>query len=88
LRELGDLLRRHADWRLAIDGHTDGIASDAFNLDLSKRRAAAVKKVLVARYGIDGGRLATNGYGKSRPRDTNDTPEGRARNRRVELVRQ
>jgi len=87
LRELGDLLHRHADWKLRIDGHTDGIASDAFNLDLSKRRAAAVKNALVARFGVDAGRLITNGYGKSRPRDTNDTPEGRARNRRVELVR-
>lgn len=88
LRELGDLLKRHADWKLSIEGHTDGIASDAFNLDLSRRRAAAVKTALVARYGVDAGRLATAGYGKSRPRDTNDTPEGRARNRRVELVRQ
>jgi len=87
LKELGDLLARHRDWQLSIEGHTDGIASDAFNLDLSKRRAAAVKAALVTRYGVDAGRLTTNGFGKSRPRDTNDTPEGRARNRRVELVR-
>ena len=88
LTELGDLLRRHSDWKLSIAGHTDGIASDAFNLDLSKRRAAAVKKALVTKFGIDANRLTTNGYGESRPRDTNDTPEGRARNRRVELMRQ
>jgi outer membrane protein OmpA-like peptidoglycan-associated protein len=87
LRELGDILRRHPNWNLAIDGHTDGIASDAFNLDLSKRRAAAVKNALVTRYGIDGRRLTPNGFGKSRPHDTNETPEGRARNRRVELAR-
>jgi len=87
LREIDDVLRRHPDWTLGIEGHTDGVASDAFNLDLSKRRAAAVKTVLVGRFGIDGGRLTTAGFGKSRPRDTNDTPEGRARNRRVELVR-
>jgi outer membrane protein OmpA-like peptidoglycan-associated protein len=88
LDELGDVLRRHPDWKLSIDGHTDGVASAAFNLDLSKRRAAAVKAVLVTRYGIDAGRLTTAGFGKSRPQDTNDTPEGRARNRRVELVRE
>jgi len=88
LSELGDLLRRHADWKLSIAGHTDGIASDAFNLDLSKRRAAAVKKALVAKFGVDPNRLTTGGYGKSRPRDTNETPEGRARNRRVELMRE
>jgi len=87
LTELGDILRRHPDWRLSIAGHTDGIASDTFNLDLSKRRAAAVKNALVGRFAVDQRRLTTTGYGKSRPRDTNDTPEGRARNRRVELMR-
>jgi outer membrane protein OmpA-like peptidoglycan-associated protein len=87
LTELGDILRRHPDWKLSVAGHTDGIASDAFNLDLSKRRAAAVKKVLVSRFGVNEARLITTGYGKSRPRDTNETAEGRARNRRVELVR-
>jgi outer membrane protein OmpA-like peptidoglycan-associated protein len=88
LAELGDLLRRHPDWKLSVGGHTDSIASDAFNLDLSRRRAAAVKKALVDRFGVDPARLSTTGYGESMPRDTNDTPEGRARNRRVELVRQ
>jgi outer membrane protein OmpA-like peptidoglycan-associated protein len=87
LTELGDILRRHPDWKLSIAGHTDGIASDAFNLDLSKRRAAAVSAALVTRFHVDQRRLTTTGYGKWRPRDTNDTPEGRARNRRVELVR-
>jgi outer membrane protein OmpA-like peptidoglycan-associated protein len=88
LEDLGELLRRHGDWKLSIDGHTDGIASDAFNLELSKRRASAVKAALVSRFGVGASRLGTNGFGKSRPRDTNETPEGRARNRRVELVRQ
>lgn len=88
LAEIADILRRHADWKLGIAGHTDGVASDAFNLDLSRRRAAAVKAALVARYGVLPARLTTAGYGKSQPRDTNATPEGRARNRRVELVRQ
>ncbi|WML92461.1 OmpA family protein [Thiothrix lacustris] len=64
------------------------LAGDDFNLDLSKRRAAAVKDALVARFKLDAGRLSTQGYGEASPRDTNDTLEGRARNRRVELVRQ
>lgn len=88
LREIFEVLRRHPDWKLGISGHTDNIASDSFNLDLSTRRAAAVKNALVTSFGVNGGRLATSGYGKSRPVDTNDTEEGRARNRRVELVRQ
>ena len=87
LKEIGDLLRRHPDWKLSIAGHTDGIAGDAFNLDLSKRRAAAVKNALVTGFGANAERLTTTGYGKSRPQDTNETPEGRARNRRVELVK-
>ena len=58
------------------------------NLDLSQRRSAAVKDALVARFGIDGNRLSTGGYGESAPQATNDTPEGRARNRRVELRRE
>ena len=87
LREIGELLRRHPDWALGIEGHTDSIAGDQFNLELSARRAAAVKAALVGRYGIARERLTTSGAGESRPKERNDTPEGRARNRRVELVR-
>jgi len=87
LREIGALLRRHPDWQLGIEGHTDSIASDRFNLELSARRAAAVKAALSLRYGIAEGRLTTSGAGETRPKDRNDTPEGRTRNRRVELVR-
>jgi outer membrane protein OmpA-like peptidoglycan-associated protein len=87
LRDIQEILRRHPDWKLSIAGHTDSIGGDAPNLDLSKRRAAAVKTALVSRFGVSSGRLTTNGYGKSQPVDTNETPEGRARNRRVELVK-
>jgi outer membrane protein OmpA-like peptidoglycan-associated protein len=87
LKEIADVLKSHPDWKLRVDGHTDGVGNEAANLDLSKRRSAAVKTALVAHYGIDGGRLSTGGYGESTPQATNDTPEGRARNRRVELRR-
>lgn len=85
---IADLLNKHPDWKLAIGGHTDSIASDSFNLDLSNRRAAAVKTALVERFKIADNRLSIQGYGEGSPRDTNDTLEGRARNRRVELMRQ
>lgn len=88
LREIADILKRHPDWKLRIEGHTDSIAGDAYNLDLSQRRAAAVSAALTGRHGIAATRLATAGFGESRPKDRNDTLEGRARNRRVELVRQ
>jgi outer membrane protein OmpA-like peptidoglycan-associated protein len=88
LEEIAGLMQRHPDWKLNIEGHTDNIAGDAYNLDLSQRRAAAVKNALVNGHLIDGSRLATAGFGRSRPKDTNDTLEGRAHNRRVELARQ
>lgn len=88
LQEIAEVLTHHPDWRLGVYGHTDSIASDAYNLDLSERRAAAVKNALVTRYGIDPARLVTAGLGETQPRDSNDTLEGRARNRRVELVKQ
>jgi outer membrane protein OmpA-like peptidoglycan-associated protein len=87
LNEIAELLRKHDDWHLAIAGHTDSIGSDSANLDLSRRRAASVKNALAHDYGIAPERLSTGGYGEARPQDRNDTPEGRARNRRVELVR-
>jgi outer membrane protein OmpA-like peptidoglycan-associated protein len=88
LKEIADVLKKHSDWKLGVNGHTDGIGSDDYNLDLSKRRAAAVRAALVTRYGIAGARLTTAGYGKTQPKDTNATLEGRAKNRRVELVKQ
>src|SRR5947207_11068054 len=87
LKEIAEVLRRHRDWKLRIAGHTDGIGGDEQNLDLSKRRAAAVQGALVKRYGIAEVRLSTTGFGKSQPKDTNDTLEGRAHNRRVELMK-
>lgn len=87
LRDIAEVMRRHPDWKLSIEGHTDAVASDRYNLELSGRRAAAVKEALVGSFGIAASHLTTAGYGESRPQDRNDTVEGRARNRRVELVR-
>jgi OmpA-OmpF porin, OOP family len=88
LKAIGDMLTRHKDLRLSIEGHTDADGDDTHNLDLSKRRAAAVKAFLVATYGVETGRLETEGFGETRPVASNSSPEGRQQNRRVELVRQ
>jgi outer membrane protein OmpA-like peptidoglycan-associated protein len=80
-------LKAAPDWAITIEGHTDNIGTDANNLDLSKRRAEALKAELVSREGIAAARLATAGFGAKRPVDNNDTLVGRAHNRRVELVR-
>jgi outer membrane protein OmpA-like peptidoglycan-associated protein len=88
LGEIAKVLADNPGWSLSVEGHTDGIGGDQQNLDLSRRRSASVKAALTSGYGIAPGRLKADGFGKSRPKDTNDTIEGRARNRRVELVRQ
>jgi outer membrane protein OmpA-like peptidoglycan-associated protein len=88
LQEIADVFTKHPDWKLRVDGHTDGIGNDAANLDLSRRRSAAVKAALVGRHAIDAGRLSAEGHGEGSPQATNATPEGRARNRRVELRRE
>jgi outer membrane protein OmpA-like peptidoglycan-associated protein len=87
LEEIAGVLAQHPDWTLRIDGHTDAIGGEAENLDLSRLRAAEVKAALVKRHGIAAARLLTGGFGESRPKGSNDTPEGRALNRRVELTR-
>ena len=74
--------------KLLIEGHTDSTGNAAHNLDLSKRRAEAVKAVLAAQFSVDAARLTTAGLGSTKPIDSNDTPQGRSQNRRVELVKQ
>jgi len=86
LREIVKLMRNYPDLKLELQGHTDNQGSTEYNLDLSQRRAEAVKAYLVA-FGIDNSRLAAKGYGLSQPVASNDTEEGRAKNRRVELVK-
>ena len=68
--------------RVRVEGHTDSRGRDAYNLDLSRRRASAVMDYLL-RQGVDPGRLLSEGYGETRPIESNDTREGRAHNRRV-----
>ena len=77
-------LRDHSEITVEIQGHTDGIGSDEYNMGLSQRRAETVMEYL-QRNGIDASRMTARGYGESQPIDTNDTAEGRANNRRVEL---
>jgi outer membrane protein OmpA-like peptidoglycan-associated protein len=87
LGSIAAVLRRQPDWNVAIEGHTDNVGSDAYNLDLSARRAETVQRALIQDFAVGRGRLSAQGFGENRPVETNDTIEGRARNRRVELVR-
>ena len=87
LKEIADVLSKNADWKLRIEGHTDNVGGAQSNLELSERRSAAVRRALVERFRVADSRLTTSGFGLSVPKDTNDTSEGRAKNRRVELIR-
>ena len=80
-----DTLKRNPQIRVEVDGHTDSVGTDAYNQKLSERRAKGVYDYLTS-HGIDASRLdGPKGFGESQPIDTNDTAEGRQRNRRTEL---
>lgn len=81
---VADLLGDYPDARIRIEGHSDRVGSIEYNLRLSRQRAEGIRSALVAN-GIAASRLETKGYGRSRPVASNDTDEGRARNRRVEF---
>lgn len=83
--QLAQFLSQHADRRVEIDGFTDSVGSDAYNEQLSQRRASAVKAALVSR-GVDPSRIDTRGYGKAYPVASNSDSGGRQLNRRVEVV--
>ncbi len=84
---IGQMLTSHADLKLTIEGHTDNVGSAASNQSLSDKRAAAVRQFLIANYHVDASRLTSKGLGSTKPAASNDTPEGRQQNRRVELVK-
>ena len=87
LKEMANVLKEYPDLKVKIVGHTDADGKDDANLDLSKRRAASVKAMLAKEFSIDESRMETDGKGESEPIDKNDTPAGKANNRRVEFIK-
>jgi OmpA-OmpF porin, OOP family len=81
-------LQKNPNLKIEIDGYTDSTGDAQHNQVLSQKRAEAVRSVLVSQFGIDGGRLTSGGFGAANPIGSNDTPDGRAQNRRVEFVKQ
>lgn len=87
LADIGQMLTDDPSLKLAIEGHTDSDGNDASNLTLSQKRAESVRQYLVDNSKVDVARLSAKGYGETKPIDANTTPEGKANNRRVELVK-
>ncbi len=87
LKGIAAILNEVPDVKVKIVGHTDSDGADAANLDLSKRRAAAVKAELVKSFSVNAERLVTDGMGESQPVAPNDTPVNKAMNRRVEFIK-
>jgi len=87
LEEIGKLLTKRPSLKLLVVGHTDSQGGYDYNISLSQRRAAAVVKALTQRFGVDAMRLKPAGVGYLSPVATNDTADGQAQNRRVELVK-
>jgi flagellar motor protein MotB len=88
LEEIAKLLQQDPSLKLYVVGHTDNVGTLASNMDLSRRRATAVTQVLVTKHGVAAARLSPQGDGPTAPVASNDSEEGRAKNRRVELVKQ
>jgi len=87
LADIGGLLTDSPKLRLSIEGHTDADGADDLNLKLSTARARSVRQYLIDTYRVEAARLEAKGWGKTRPIDGNATPEGKANNRRVELIK-
>lgn len=84
LRELADNFRQYPDEEISVEGHTDNVGSDEYNQRLSEQRADAVGGYLIDQ-GVPSSRVTAVGFGKTQPKASNDTPEGRQINRRVEI---
>ena len=86
IKRVADFMKEFPDTTCEIGGHTDNIASAAYNQKLSEKRANSVRQYIIDKFGIDGSRLTATGYGMTKLIASNDTEEGRQKNRRVEAV--
>ncbi|GGE28528.1 OmpA family protein [Psychroflexus planctonicus] len=85
LSKLAEILKQYPKTNIVVEGHTDSTGNETYNMDLSKRRSMSVTDFLM-KNGIDSSRLITKWFGEEQPKHTNETAEGRAKNRRVELA--
>ena len=85
-KKIADALNKYPGAKAVLEGHTDNMGSDSYNMNLSQRRSTNVKSYVVEKFNINASRISTVGYGESKPVATNDTDAGRQRNRRVVAI--
>ncbi|HUN55440.1 MAG TPA: OmpA family protein [Smithella sp.] len=86
IKKVADFMKEFPNTHATIKGHTDNVGNAAYNQGLSEERANSVRKYLIEKFGIDGSRITAVGYGLTRPIASNDTAEGKQKNRRVVAV--
>jgi outer membrane protein OmpA-like peptidoglycan-associated protein len=86
LRKAEEFIKKYPNNRIMIEGHTDSIGSEKYNMRLSQRRAETIKKYFVQTGNVDPGKISALGYGELKPVDSNKTKTGMAKNRRVEFL--
>jgi len=86
IKKVADFMKAYPETNAVIEGHTDNIGNEDYNVKLSQDRANSIRQYLIDNFGIDASRLTATGYGPNRPIASNDTEEGRQKNRRVQAV--
>ncbi len=86
IEAVADVLKKYPDLKIVVEGHTDNVGGEKYNLNLSQKRAEAVKAVMVNNFKIASDRITAKGFGFSNPLADNSTKEGRQQNRRVEAA--
>ena len=86
IKKMADYMTRYPETKAAIEGHTDNIGTEAYNMKLSQKRANSIKNYLVSKFKIDPSRIKTTGYSFKKPIASNSTKEGRQKNRRATVV--
>lgn len=86
IKKVSNFMKEFPDTNVTVEGHTDEIGSQEYNQALSESRAKSVRQYMIDKFGMDGSRISAVGYGEELPVATNDTEEGRQKNRRVDAV--
>ncbi len=86
IQGVAEVMKKNPDLKIVVEGHTDNVGGKKYNLDLSQKRAEAIRKIMVTKFNIEPSRLMAKGFGESKPIASNSTKEGRQKNRRVEAA--